>query len=328
MPSSHLRKTSDAGFDRARSHSTARRMQLRRPFWLPASSYYALALSVSAALFFLLWGLLHDGWEEMPWVGAGISASALMIAAVLLRELVLRRARERYYEKLRMLESSLRPFPLKTEGNSVREKLSLEQNAQLLNSIQQKSEAAKVLGRHSSGHREVFELCEHYLRTVRLELNTVAPGSPRIAAFRKGIETVGRIHKSHVLFWAEIESRHHAQTAKRSERAADQVESLSKAIAAVDQALESYPEESALLESRAVLVDLADSVRVSDFLSRADRASEKGNHKRALKLMLDAERILKKDASSPDPPGFEMLEQKISDKRRELERSAKTNDRL
>src|SRR5688572_5597680 len=68
----------------------------RRPFWLPASNYYVLAFALSVAFFFLVWGTLHDGGDEIPWVAAGIGASVILIASVILREFVLRRASMRF----------------------------------------------------------------------------------------------------------------------------------------------------------------------------------------------------------------------------------------
>ena len=64
----------------------------RRPFWLPASNYYVLAFAIAVAAFFLVWGILQDGGDEMPWATAGVSASLILIGSVILRELILRRA--------------------------------------------------------------------------------------------------------------------------------------------------------------------------------------------------------------------------------------------
>src|ERR1044072_3130633 len=66
-------------------------MNRKRPFWLPASNYYVMAGAVCALLFFLMWGLLHDGGDEMPWITAGVASSILMATAVVLREFILRR---------------------------------------------------------------------------------------------------------------------------------------------------------------------------------------------------------------------------------------------
>ena len=79
--------------------------RVRRPFWLPASNYYVLAVAISAAFFFLVWGILHDGGEETPWITAGIGASILLSGAVILREIVLRRAHDRFVRQQRMMES-------------------------------------------------------------------------------------------------------------------------------------------------------------------------------------------------------------------------------
>ena len=49
--------------------------------WLPASNYYALTMAVVIAFFFLVWGILHDGGDETPWISAGIGASAVLFGA-------------------------------------------------------------------------------------------------------------------------------------------------------------------------------------------------------------------------------------------------------
>src|SRR5687768_12777364 len=128
----------------------------RRPFWLPASNYYVLSIAVSTAFFFLVWGILHDGGEATPWVTAGISASVLLCGAVILREIILRRARMRYFDHQRMMESSVGGHHLHGTDPRHPTKLTLEQNASILREIKQKSDAAKVLSKFSAGHREVF----------------------------------------------------------------------------------------------------------------------------------------------------------------------------
>src|SRR5580765_8162176 len=74
----------------------------RRPFWLPASNYYVLAVAVSATFFFFVWGFLHDEGEETPWVTAGVSSSLLLCGAVVLREVILRRSRDRFLRQRNM----------------------------------------------------------------------------------------------------------------------------------------------------------------------------------------------------------------------------------
>src|SRR5688572_16352439 len=125
----------------------------RRPFWLPASNYYVLAVAISTAFFFLVWGILHDGGEELPWISAGISASILLCGAVILREIVLRRARKRYASQI----GAAHRVAINPSAGDLRNrhKLSLEKNAAILREIRQKSDAAKVLSKLSAGHREV-----------------------------------------------------------------------------------------------------------------------------------------------------------------------------
>ena len=114
-----------------------------------------MTLALTAALFFILWGILNDSLVEAPHITAGISASIFLFGAVVLREIVLRRARNRLIQDQRRLEHSF-VSPSVHSGDS--RKLTIERNAAILNGIKRKSEAARVLGKFSAGHREVFEL--------------------------------------------------------------------------------------------------------------------------------------------------------------------------
>src|SRR5687768_15287321 len=103
--------------------------RVRRPFWLPASNYYVLAVAISAAFFFLVWGILHDGGEETPWITAGISASILLCGAVILREIVLRRARNRFIRQQKIIGNNVFAGNPTLGGSRNPHKLSLERNA-------------------------------------------------------------------------------------------------------------------------------------------------------------------------------------------------------
>ena len=66
--------------------------RMRPPFWLPASNYYVLAVAIALAFFFVVWGILDDvDGVRAPWQTAGVSASILLVGAVVLREMILRR---------------------------------------------------------------------------------------------------------------------------------------------------------------------------------------------------------------------------------------------
>ncbi|MBK9215723.1 MAG: hypothetical protein IPM59_08980 [Chloracidobacterium sp.] len=271
----------------------------RRPFWLPASNYYVLTVAVSAVFFFLVWGILHDGGEETPWITAGIGASILMIGAVILREVILRRARARLAAQQRSIDSQFR-------GHSARsdiydgEKLTLELNAAILGEIKQKSSAANVFAKVSAGHREVFELCSEYLARNEIDLKNVKAGSPRLAPLLRGRSTAGELHRFHMLKWAEIEARAYAAEARSRPDVAEKMDAAQSAISVVDTALASYPEEDSLRESRQVLGDLLVSINVSHLVEQAEKAAFKGEYSNAKSIYKDALFYLGRDNVQSD----------------------------
>jgi hypothetical protein len=262
--------------------------RLRRPFWLPASNYYVLAVAISTAFFFLVWGILHDSGEEMPWVTAGISASILLCGAVILREIILRRARMRFLHLQRTMDSSVHGLHGQIGDPRIANKLTLEKNAAILSEIRQKSDAAKVLNKFSAGHREVFELCGEYITRNENELRTVNAGSPRLAALLKGRSAAAEYHRYHLLRWAEIEARMLTNEARNRTNTAKKVESAQNALNVIETALESYPAEQSLLQSHELLHELVVSIKVSGWVERAERAAYKGDNARAKSLYRDA----------------------------------------
>jgi len=289
----------------------------RRPFWLPASNYYILSASVTIGLFFLLWGILNDGREEAPWIPAGVGAAIVLGSAVILREIILREARNRFLASERQLDQSVRGIARKVnDGGSA--KLTLERNAALLHEIARKSEAAKVLGRFAEGHREVFELCAEYLGAVTREMPNVGAGSPRIAALRRGTDVAERYHYFHMLQWAEIESRALTQDASRRDKISNKLDSAQAALSVVEFALETYPQEPNLLDSRQLLLELVSSIKVSDLVERAERAAFKGNHKRALDLYQDALFYLQRDKQDAETEVVGHLNEEIARMRQRL----------
>ena len=283
----------------------------RRPFWLPASNYYILAASFAIAFFFLVWGILNDGREETPWIPAGVGAAIVLGSAVVLREIILREARNRFLATQRQIDRNIKVIARQIPGREPT-KLTLERNATILSEISLKSEAAKVLGRFAEGHREVFELCDEYMAAVQRELPNVGAGSPRIAALRRGTEVAGRYHYYHLLQWAEIESRALTQDARRQDKITGKLGSAQAALDVVDFALRSYPHETTLLDSQKVLLELVSSMKISDLVEKADRATFKGNHKRALSLYQDALFILQHDTPDPESEAVMHLQDEIA----------------
>ncbi len=256
----------------------------RRPFWLPASNYYVLAFAISVAFFFLVWGLLQDGGEEMPWATAGVSASLVLIGSVILRELILRRASR----NLRLQQRPLSSGYSRSADSRHPDKLTLERNAAILTEIQKKSDAANVLTRLSAGHREVFELCGEYMSRNEAELKSVGPGSPRLAALLRGRSAVAEFHRYHLLKWAQIEVHALTSQAREHEDPEDKKRSAKAALGVLDTALKSYPAEDSLVESRELLREMVVSISVSDWVEKAERAVFEGDYTTARALYREA----------------------------------------
>lgn len=265
-----------------------------RRFWMPASNYYILSVAACGVVFFVVWGALNDLGDPTPWVYAGIAASVGLMGAVVFREFILRRARSRELREVRLREERMR-LSRRVSLADRAAKLTIEENALLLSEIRQKSDAARLLNRLAAGHKEVFEICTEYLGLIERELKTISPNSPRLAPLLKGRSFASEVHRSHLLKWAEIESR--ALTAQASGRTltAERVESAQAALRVIETGLEFYPQEADLLESRSVLAGLVVSIKVSKLIERAERAGRKGDPERARELYETAIEQLEKD---------------------------------
>jgi hypothetical protein len=271
----------------------------RRSFWLTASNFYVLSVALSVAFLFVVWGILNDGGYETPWIPAGISASVLLCGAVILREVILRRAHNRFLRHQRIMKNRVYAAANRSQINATRNanKLTLEKNAAILQQIRQKSEAAKLLNKFSAGHREVFEICGEYLALNEGELKTVNANSPRLVPLLKSRSSVAEYHHYHVLRWAEIESRRLTNEAQNRQRFTERIEAAQKALSVLESALGSYPSDESLLQSRELLRDLVVSIKVSDWVERAERAAFKGNYAKAKSLYGDALFYLSRDNS-------------------------------
>jgi Tfp pilus assembly protein PilN len=258
------------------------------PFWLPASGFYILSIAVTIAVFFLVWAILLEGGEDSPWIISGISASFVLGSAVFVREIVLRKARQRYLRSERQLDYNLNNIVVHSTVNRDVYKVSLKRNAALIEHIKRKSDAAKVLGHLPDGHWDVFELCVEYLSINKEQLETVGVGSPRLAALRRGKEIIEDLHKFHLLCWVEIESRQLTQEANNQIELSDKIELSQRALIAIDSALQFYPEEKKLLESKDALNEFIASIKISHWIEQAEREAFKKNYREAVSHYRDA----------------------------------------
>ena len=242
---------------------------------------------MAIAFFFLVWGILHDEGDETPWITSGIGASIILAGSAILREIVLRRARSHHYRQERRLNANFTGLNRMADRRR-HGKLTIEQNAAILGDIRQKSNAAKVLNKFSAGHREVFELCSEYMARNEDELKTVGASSPRFSALLRGRTSASGFHRYHILRWAEIESRLLMNEANSRTDVGEKVKAAKDAVAVIDFALESYPAEEALLESKHLLNEMIVSITVTDLVELAERAAFKNDVREAISLYRDA----------------------------------------
>lgn len=276
------------------AHPERRFAVRRRPFWMPASSYYVLTLALAAAFFFIVWGVLRDMGTEGPWTTAGVSSSFLIIGSVLFRELIMRRRRERYLRDERGFANE-RVFQEHFDTPGYGGKLTVEQNAALLREIKKRSDAANVLSKFSGAHREVFELCAEYLNLIEGELSRMNAGSPRLESFLMGRTRAGEAHRFHMLRWAEIEATDLAIRAQNEADPNNRGEAAGRALSIIDTALTAYPNEKALVDSRSLLVELTVSMEAGDAVDRAEKAAARGDRDSAANFYRQALLVLGRD---------------------------------
>lgn len=264
----------------------------RRPFWLPALTYYFLTTAVAITIFFLVWAILAEAKEPNPWIAAGLIASTSMITAIVIREVVLRHRQNTIFVAQKRLDRTMLSAPRPVRRDEPH-KLTLERNAILLSEIARKSEAAKVLGNFSDGHREVFELCAQYLAVATKELPNIGVGSPRLAPIQRGRARAELLHQQHMLRWAEIEIRSNIAF-DDDDRVSKRLGGAKKALRAAMTALESYPENSDLMTSRAAIEDFILSMRIAEAVQRAERAEGRGELGKALEGFIEVRRLMQK----------------------------------
>jgi len=270
-----------------------------RPFWLSASNYYTFAAAITIALFFLVWGILNEANEPTPWIGAGVFAGIVLAGAVLLREVILRMHRNRRLADHARLEKTLKLVSAFSNVDD-RKKISLEQNKAWVAHIVQKSEAAKVLGRISEAHRNVFDLCERYLGDIADEIPYITPGSPRIAAFRTSAKRIQRLHKYHLLRWAELETSELRFGIQSRATIEDNLNSNRHAAKVLSFALGYYPDDPDLNASMAVVSDARLMISAAELTESAEKERTGGNPQAALELYRDALDVLTRNQAEID----------------------------
>lgn len=270
---------------RAGENPVARRV--RRPFWIPVTSYYFISLAVALTLFFLVWAALLDSGESAPFLPAGIIAGLFLVAAGVVREVLLRRARLESIEAQRRLDKNL--SGLKMRRPAARKKLSIRRNAALLEVIYQKSQAARVLKNLPDAHWEVFALCDNYMRLTTKEVARIHVNSPRFQPINEGRGRINKLHKYHLLKWAkEMSGNLKLESTSVEDGYSDVMIRAESAIECLETALDYYPREKKLIESHDAVREFAATMRISKKINEAEKAAGGGSTHRAVGLYRDA----------------------------------------
>jgi hypothetical protein len=259
----------------------------RKPFWLPTINYYILSTAVAIIIFFVVWGVLHDEFQETPWIPAGIVSGGILIIAVVIRETILKKSYYNYLIKQQNYQHIVNQAKKLHKTNETK-KLTLDKNTNIIKEIEKKSEAAKVLGTLSEPHREVFELCDRYLEISQKELGTVGVGSPRLVALKKGRDRIKKLHKFHLLSWAATESHLFTQESQSRVSMTEKMEFAHKSLGVLESALQYYPNETQLIDSGLAIKEYIVSIQVKHLIEKAEKAAFKENIPRAINYYRDA----------------------------------------
>lgn len=269
-----------------------------KPFWLPGSAYYLLAFLIAFVLFLGLWGILLEGEEEFALYLAASSGGLVFLFSIVVREVFLRRSRERQLMLQRQFDEAVRATRSNGSETGEHVKISVKQNAGILKRIKKKSDAARELGHISKGHFEVFDLCSEYLLLNKEQIENANPGSPRLGDLRKGREFVKRLHHFHLLAWAEIESTALTAAARDCDTLSGKFSKAREALKVIESALRQYPSDTALRDSETAVLEFIASLQLKNWFDTAEQQASAGDYIGALSSLKRAAVFLDGDGSN------------------------------
>jgi hypothetical protein len=242
------------------------------------------AAAAAAALFFVLWWMLQG--EENPWIPAGLAASVIMLVAASAREVVMRRALTRY-----MLEG---PTHQRFDRSSTRRVTKMRNRhpsfsqSEALRALEKQSAEAGTNDSLPEAHLKVFQLCGDFLDSAEQALASPGLPSERRLTVRARQDRVRGLQKHHLLAWARGSARSLTHEAQQRVRLHEKIETANRALDCIDSALKKYPEDEELHRSAAAVRDFMTSSRVAHWVEMAQRASFKGQYRRAINCYRDA----------------------------------------
>ena len=284
---------------------------------MPSSAgYLAAAIVIAAALFFVLWWMLVRSGDEAPWLPAGLAASVVLLVALSAREVVMRRAWNRY-----LLDNGINQKHTSTHSRSSsssrsnKKGFSASFHSAALRTIQKQSTDADLPGSTPEAHLEVAHLCHDYLSSTDEAMRSGRLGSEKGIAIRAGQERVRALHKHHLLTWARGNARALTHEAQQRARTFDKIETANKALECIDSVMRVYPNEPELNESKIVIEEFVASVKVAHWVELAERSAFKGHYRRAIDRYRDALFYLNQDVVKEEvrTAGTEKIERQIAE---------------
>jgi hypothetical protein len=272
----------------------------KHPFWLPAPNYYLAMAVLTLLIFSVVWGILSEGEEELSWLSAIIIALSFSFSGVFLREVLLKNVRKRYLINQKRLDDNLANLRIPHKTDFRDGKLTIEKNTEIIAKIKQMSEAVKVLSHLPEGHYEVFQTCNEYLSLNNKELKAVGAGSPRIVVLIKSRKLIQRMHKFHLLKWAEIQSRLLTSQANQKVKAADKIAKAEKALNVLESALQFYSDETQLIDSRDAVNKFIVSINISHLIEQARQSTVEFEYEDAINFYQEALILLSKEDAADD----------------------------
>jgi hypothetical protein len=255
---------------------------------MPSTSGYMLAAGVTAAaLFFVLWWILHGSGDEAPWFPAGLAASVVMLVAAAARQVVMRRAWTRYILEQDRRDPSHNGSAKQRPGAQAKSSKT-DAHYAALRAVQKRCAEADAVHDAPEAHLEAYHLCQDYLTNTEEALRAGGLGAENRAAIRSGQERVRALKKHHLLAWASISARAITQDAQRRVLISDKIETAHRALDVIRAALRIYPDERELIESTAAIEGFIAFVKIARWVELAERAAFKGQYQRAIGRYRDA----------------------------------------
>jgi hypothetical protein len=238
-----------------------------RPFWFSALNYFLVLVVIAVLLSFISWLITREFDEEISLIVFAIVFLTVLGVGSFIRSKLKRSVQTKILIANNKQNDRIR-IRKKEESET---KLSVTANSNLVSQIEKKSEAANLLGRIPKVHLEVFECCNEYLEIIDDELKRVGAGSPRLISFLKGRERIKKLHKKHLLQWAETEASELISQSNRLDSLSERIRIGKKTLIVLESALEFYPNEKRLMESREALERFVSSALISESMENAEK---------------------------------------------------------